>query len=66
MRRILSERGLVVVLFILVFITFVFAQQDSKKMERAYSGIHRTAGSAFLATNDQGAEATRIQQADKQ
>jgi len=53
MRRILSERGLVVILFVMVFITFVFAQKDSKKMERAYSGINRSASSVFLAFSDE-------------
>ena len=32
----LSEKGLVVVLFILVFIVFSLAQQDTKKMEKMY------------------------------
>jgi hypothetical protein len=48
MRRILSERSLVVVLFVLVFITFVFAQQDSKKMEKGFSNINGNAVSAFM------------------
>lgn len=33
-----SERRIVVVLFVLVFITFSFAHEDSKKLEQIYSG----------------------------
>ncbi len=38
MRSILSERNVVVVLFVMVLITFSLAQEDSKKMEQMYSG----------------------------
>jgi hypothetical protein len=37
MRSILSERSLVVILFIMVLVTFSFAQADSKKMTELYS-----------------------------
>jgi hypothetical protein len=37
MKRI-SERRIVVILFILVFITFSFAHEESKKLEQVYSG----------------------------
>jgi hypothetical protein len=37
-KSILSEKGLVVILFVLVFLTFSFAQQDTKKIERLYQG----------------------------
>jgi hypothetical protein len=40
MRLIFTEKNLVVVLFVLVLITFALAQEDSKKMEKAYTGIH--------------------------
>ena len=49
MKRILSEKSLVVVLFILVFVTFVFAQEDSKKIEKANSGFTSAASSAFAS-----------------
>ena len=48
MRRILSERNLVVVLFVLVFITFVFAQQDTRKMEKAYLGVSTSTISSLV------------------
>jgi len=40
MKIILSERNLVVLLFIMVLITFSLAQEDSKKMESIYSGVN--------------------------
>jgi hypothetical protein len=40
MRRVLTERNLVVVLFVMVFITFFFAENDSKKIERLYTPDH--------------------------
>ena len=43
MKMILSERNLVVVLFILVFITFAMAHEDSKKMEKGYAGFNTSA-----------------------
>ena len=48
MKRILSEKNLVVVLFVLVLITFAFAQEDTKKMERAYAGINASVTSYFV------------------
>jgi len=42
MRSILSEKGLVVILFVLVLVTFAFAQEDSKKIEAAYSNDIQT------------------------
>ena len=45
MRLIFTEKTLVVVLFVMVLITFALAKEDSKKMERAYTGI--SSGSAI-------------------
>jgi general stress protein 26 len=36
MRKILSERSLVVVLFVSALTIFVFAQQDARKVEKIY------------------------------
>jgi hypothetical protein len=36
MRKILSEKNLVVVLFVLVLVFFAMAQEDTKKIERMY------------------------------
>ena len=43
MKSLISERSLVVVLFVMVLITFVLAQEDSKKMEKAFPGTNATA-----------------------
>jgi len=39
MKTILSERNIVVVLFIMVLVTFSLAQEDSKNIEKMYSGV---------------------------
>ena len=40
MKTILSERNIVVILFVMVLITFSLAQEDSKKkMTKMYSGV---------------------------
>jgi hypothetical protein len=39
MKAILSERNIVVVLFIMVLVTFFLAQEDSKNIEKMYSGV---------------------------
>lgn len=51
MRSFLSERNIVVVLFVLVLITFALAQEDSKKMEQMYSGNRVSAASKQLVHN---------------
>lgn len=48
MKPILSERNLVVVLFIMVLVTFSLAQEDSKKMERVTTGVNAKTASGFL------------------
>jgi hypothetical protein len=54
MRAILSERNLVVVLFIMVLITFAFAQEDSKKMVKQYIGTTSTTGTSFRSISKAG------------
>ncbi len=49
MRAIISEKNLVVVLFVLVLITFALAQEDSKKLEKAYIGVSASASSTFAS-----------------
>ncbi|OSZ76908.1 hypothetical protein CAP36_10765 [Chitinophagaceae bacterium IBVUCB2] len=48
MRRFLSEKNIVVLLFVLVLITFSLAQEDSKKMERMYTGASTSTASSLL------------------
>jgi hypothetical protein len=45
MRKFLSEKNVVIVLFVMVLITFALAQEDSKKLERLQGG-----GAAVTAT----------------
>ncbi len=40
MKGLFTERNIVVVLFIMVLITFSFAQNETKKMEQLYNGSH--------------------------
>ena len=49
MKAILSERNIVVVLFVMVLITFSLAQEDSKKMEKIYPGATTTTAAIFVA-----------------
>ncbi len=51
MRRILSEKFLVAVLFVLVFITYFFAQQATRNMEKAYTGMQATASASLARLN---------------
>jgi hypothetical protein len=39
MKKTFTERNLVIILFVMVLITFSFAQQDSKKLEKLYMGF---------------------------
>lgn len=49
MRTFLSERNLVIVLFVMVLITFSLAQEDSKKMEKMYTGVNTSTASTLIA-----------------
>jgi hypothetical protein len=46
MRRILSEKNLVVVLFVMVLVIFSLAQEDTKKIEKMY----QSSGSAVTSS----------------
>jgi len=47
MRTVLSEKNLVIVLFIMVLVAFSFAQEDSKKMEMIFAGANRSLNSSL-------------------
>ena len=49
MKAILSERNLVIVLFVMVLVTFSLAQEDSKKMEKMFTGSQTVTASSLLA-----------------
>lgn len=51
MKAILSERNIVVVLFIMVLVTFSLAQEDSKKIDKMYSGV-QAQNASFLVQQD--------------
>jgi len=40
MKAILSERNIVLILFVMVLVIFSLAHEDSKKMEKGYTGIN--------------------------
>ena len=46
MRAVLSEKNLVIVLFILVLVAFSFAHEDSKKMELMFAGAKQSLNSS--------------------
>lgn len=48
MKKILSEKNLVIVLFVMVLVTFSLAQEDSKKMEKMYSGATSATAASIL------------------
>lgn len=50
MKRLISERHLVVILFVVVFITFSFAHEDSKDFEQIYSGLKPLPAADFTAS----------------
>lgn len=45
MRKVLSERNFVVILFVVAFVVFSFAQEDAKKVEKMYQNADATASS---------------------
>ena len=55
MRAVLSEKNLVVVLFILVLVAFSFAHEDSKKMDLIFAGVKQSLNSptSSLSQNNQ-------------
>lgn len=58
MRNILSERNIVVALFVMVLITFSMAQEDAKKMERMQKG------GSYSAASNTIVERTEVPAAD--
>ncbi len=69
MKTFLSEKNLVVALFIMVFFTFSLAQEDSRKMEKAYIGINPASSPKFVSLHSTGiktpAAKTKVQPADQ-
>ena len=59
MRSILSERNLVVVLFVAVLVTFSLAHEDTKKMEQVFQGVQ---SSTVTVLNEMEARQSQVQQ----
>jgi len=51
MKTILSEKNLVVLLFVMVLVTFSLAHEDTKKMEHLYNGANSSAASSIDELN---------------
>lgn len=49
MKAIISERNIVVVLFVMVLVTFSLAQEDSKKMEKINNGVSTATATTLIA-----------------
>mgnify|MGYP003422834233 FL=1 len=60
MKQILSEKNLVIVLFVMVLVTFSLAQEDSRKMEKMYSGA--TSATAASISEQQKSQKNNIQE----
>ena len=54
MRKILSERNFVFILFVVALVVFSFAQEDAKKIEKLYLNAD-AAGSSLISTPKQTA-----------
>lgn len=53
MRRTLSERNIVIALFIMVLVTFALAQEDTKKMEKGFTAASAFSTSPILLAHQQ-------------
>ena len=60
MRSILSERNLVVVLFVMVLVTFSLAHEDTKKMEQIFQGVQSS--TATVLNEMEGKRIQQVQQ----
>lgn len=67
MRKVLTERNLVVFLFVVALVVFSLAQEDAKKVEKMYLGTGAAAVSAILAAPQNTADvpATAAEQLEK-
>ncbi len=51
MKRVLKEKNIVIVLFVLVLITFSFAHRDSKKLSQLYTTVVEEGKKLLAKTN---------------
>ncbi|TAL41156.1 MAG: hypothetical protein EPN92_13385 [Chitinophagaceae bacterium] len=66
MKKILSERNFAAILFVLVFVAFSFAHEDSKKRDAYYNASYNSAPSAIssVAASAQPPEIEKHQKAE--
>ncbi|WP_276501098.1 hypothetical protein [Terrimonas pollutisoli] len=62
MKKVFSERNIVVVLFIAAFVVFSFAQEDAKKIERMQGGVV-VANPSIISSPKQTAEVSTVNNA---
>jgi hypothetical protein len=53
LKKTFSERNLVIILFVLVLITFSFAQRESSKLDKIYIGFKIKTASPFVSAEKQ-------------
>jgi hypothetical protein len=58
MKTILSEKNIVVILFVMVLITFSLAQEETKKLEKMYIGATAAGASKFLVNHSEAKKTT--------
>ena len=63
LKSVFNERNMVVILFVMVFIAFAFAQKESKKIEKLYLGfrLHNSLEPHFTSADKNSETAARIQ-----
>ena len=50
LKKAFNERNLVVILFVMVLITFSFAQRESKKLDKIYYGLKMKEASPYVSS----------------
>ncbi|MEO8403632.1 MAG: hypothetical protein ABI480_03520 [Chitinophagaceae bacterium] len=62
MRRIFSERNLIVILFVMALAFFVIAQQDARKVEKIYmsQGDNATSASTMVRDSQPASDSLQI------
>jgi len=51
LKKVFNERNLVVILFIMVMVTFSFAQKESEKMDKMYYGFKIRTASPYVSAD---------------
>ncbi|MEJ0102692.1 MAG: hypothetical protein WDO19_09110 [Bacteroidota bacterium] len=51
LKKVFNERNLVVILFVMVMVTFSFAQKESEKMDKMYYGFKIRTASPYVSAD---------------